>query len=84
MSKPYRQMTADERVADRIAKNRESDRRAQEANNAGSAPAEVRDRRKAAANAPGSGTLKPIHTFAAISSPTLIDSSTPPVPEKRI
>jgi hypothetical protein len=51
MRKAYSQMTADERVADRIAKNRESDRRAQEAKNAASAPAEVRDRRKAAANA---------------------------------
>jgi hypothetical protein len=51
MSKPYIQMTADERVADRIAKNRESDRRAQEAKNAASPPPEVRDRRKAAANA---------------------------------
>lgn len=53
MSKPYIQMTADERVADRIAKNRESDRRAQEAKNAASAPPEVRDRGKAAANALG-------------------------------
>jgi hypothetical protein len=51
MSKPYSQMTADERVADRIAKNRESERRAQEPKNAASASAEVRDSRKAAANA---------------------------------
>jgi hypothetical protein len=51
MSKPYSQMTADERLADRIAKNRESDRRAQEAKSASSEPVEVRDRRKAAANA---------------------------------
>jgi hypothetical protein len=50
MSKPYIQMTADERVADRIAKNRESDRRAQEAKNAASPPPEVRDRRKAGKN----------------------------------
>ena len=84
MSKPYSQMTPAERLADRIAKNREIDRQVQEAKTAANAPAEVRDSRKAAANAPGSGTLKPIHTFAAISSPTLIDSSTPPVPEKRI
>jgi hypothetical protein len=51
MSKPYSQMTADERLADRIAKNRESDRRAQEAKSAAGVPAEIRDRRKAAANA---------------------------------
>jgi hypothetical protein len=51
MNKPYIQMTADERVADRIAKNRESDRRAQEAKNAASAPAEIHDKRKPAANA---------------------------------
>jgi hypothetical protein len=51
MSKPYIQMTPDERLADRIAKNRESERRALEAKNAASAPVEVRDRRKAAANA---------------------------------
>ena len=51
MSKPYTEMTAAERLADRIAKNRELDRRVQEAKSAASAPAEVRDRRKAAANA---------------------------------
>jgi hypothetical protein len=49
MSKPYSQMTADERLADRMAKNRESDRRAQEAKNAASAPAEVLEKRKPAA-----------------------------------
>ncbi len=53
MNKSYIQMTADERVADRIAKNRESDRRAQELKNAASAPSEVRYKRKAAANALG-------------------------------
>jgi len=51
MSKPYSEMTPAERLADRIAKNREIDRRVEEAKNAASAPAEVRDRRKAAANA---------------------------------
>ena len=57
MRKAYSQMTADERVADRIAKNRESDRRAQEAKNAATERApltttrQVRDRRKPAANA---------------------------------
>lgn len=51
MSKPYIQMTAAERLADRMAKNRELDRRVQEAKSAASAPAEVRDKRKAAADA---------------------------------
>jgi hypothetical protein len=51
MSKPYNEMTPAERLADRIAKNREIDRRVEEAKSAASAPAEVRDRRKAAANA---------------------------------
>lgn len=51
MSKPYNQMTPAERLADRIAKNREIDRLVQEAKSAASAPAEVRGRRKAAANA---------------------------------
>jgi hypothetical protein len=51
MSKPYSQMTPSERLADRIAKNREIDRRAQEANATAGAPVEVRNRRKAAANA---------------------------------
>jgi hypothetical protein len=44
-------MTPAERLADRIAKNREIDRRVEEAKAAASAPAEVRSRRKAAANA---------------------------------
>jgi hypothetical protein len=51
MSKPYSQMTPAERLADRIAKNREIDRLVQEAKSAASAPEEVRGRRKAAANA---------------------------------
>jgi hypothetical protein len=51
MSKPYSQMTAAERLADRIAKNREIDRRVEEAKSVATAPAEVRERRKAAANA---------------------------------
>jgi hypothetical protein len=44
-------MTPAERLADRIAKNREIDRRVEEAKAAASAPAEVRNRRKAASNA---------------------------------
>jgi hypothetical protein len=44
-------MTPAERLADRIAKNRELDRRVQEAASAASAPKEIRERRKAAANA---------------------------------
>ena len=51
MSKPYSEMTPSERLADRIAKNREIDRRVQEAKAEASAPVEVRQRRKAAANA---------------------------------
>jgi hypothetical protein len=51
MSKPYSEMTPSERLADRIAKNREIDRRVQEAKATASAPAEVRSRRKAAADA---------------------------------
>jgi hypothetical protein len=51
MSKPYSQMTPSERLADRIAKNREIDRRVQEAKAEASAPVEVRHRRKAAADA---------------------------------
>ena len=50
VSKSYIQMAADERLADRIAKNRESDRRAQEATKAASAPLGVRYRRKTTAN----------------------------------
>jgi hypothetical protein len=51
MNKPYSQMTPSERLADRIAKNREIDRRVQEAKAAASAPVEIRSRRKAAADA---------------------------------
>lgn len=51
MSKPYSQMTAAERLADRIAKNREIDRLVEEAKTAAGAPKEVREKRKAAANA---------------------------------
>lgn len=50
-NKPYSQMTPAERLADRIAKNREIDRRVQEAKAAASAPPEVRSRRKAASDA---------------------------------
>lgn len=51
MSKPYSEMTPAERLADRIAKNREIERRVQEAKVAATAPAEVRSRRKAASDA---------------------------------
>ena len=51
MSKTYSEMTAAERLADRIAKNREIDRRVKESQSAASAPAEVRGRRKAVGNA---------------------------------
>ncbi len=44
-------MTAAERLADRIAKNREIDRLVEEAKTAAGAPKEVREKRKAAANA---------------------------------
>ena len=50
-NKPYSQMTPAERLADRIAKNREIDRRVEEAKAAASAPPEVRSRRKAASDA---------------------------------
>lgn len=51
MSKPYSEMTAAERLADRIAKNREIDRRIKEDQSAASTPPEVVSRRKAAGNA---------------------------------
>jgi hypothetical protein len=51
MTKPYSEMSAAERLADRIAKNREIDRRAKESQSAASAPAEVSSRRKAVGNA---------------------------------
>jgi hypothetical protein len=50
MTKPYSEMSAAERLADRIAKNREIDRRAEENQSAASAPAEVASRRKAVGN----------------------------------
>lgn len=51
MSKPYTEMTAAERLADRIAKNREIDRRVSESQSAASAPVEVGRRQKAVGNA---------------------------------
>ena len=51
MSKKYSEMTPAERLADRIAKNREIERRIQEEQSAAKAPAEVRSRRKAVGDA---------------------------------
>ena len=51
MSKPYNEMTPAERLADRIAKNREIDRIVKENQSAASAPAAVGSRRKAVGNA---------------------------------
>jgi hypothetical protein len=51
MSKPYSEMTPSERLADRIAKNREIDRRVSENRNAASTPVEAGGRQKAARNA---------------------------------
>ena len=51
MSKPYSEMTAAERLADRIAKNREIDRRVKESQDAAKAPPEVRSKQKAARDA---------------------------------
>ncbi len=51
MSKPYSEMTPEERLMDRIAKNREIDRRIQESKSAATAPKEVASRRKAAGDA---------------------------------
>jgi hypothetical protein len=51
MSKTYSEMTPAERLADRIAKNREIDRLVKENQTAASAPAEVGGRRKAVGNA---------------------------------
>ena len=50
MNKPYSEMTAAERLTDRIAKNHEIDRRVKESQSAASAPAEVGGRRKAVAD----------------------------------
>jgi hypothetical protein len=51
MSKTYREMTAAERLADRIAKNREIDRRVKEDQSAASTPADVGRRQKAVGDA---------------------------------
>jgi hypothetical protein len=51
MSKTYSEMTAAERIADRIAKNREIDRRVQESQTAAHIPTEVSGRQKAASDA---------------------------------
>ena len=51
MSKPYNEMTDAERLADRIAKNREIDRRVSESKIAASAPAEVASKQKAVGDA---------------------------------
>jgi hypothetical protein len=51
MSKPYSQMNAAERLADRIAKNHEIDRRIKENQSAASTPAEVGRRQKAVGDA---------------------------------
>jgi len=51
MIKTYSEMTAVERLADRIAKNREIDRRVKESQSAARTPTEVGGRQKAAGNA---------------------------------
>ena len=51
MSKTYSEMTAAERLADRIAKNREIDRRVQESRTAARISTEVGGRQKAAGDA---------------------------------
>jgi hypothetical protein len=50
MTKPYSEMSAAERLADRIAKNREIDRRVKEKQSAASTPAKIGDRQKAVGN----------------------------------
>ena len=52
MSKPYSEMTPAERLADRIAKNREIDRRVKESQMAASTPTGSGSRRKAAGGDP--------------------------------
>ena len=47
MGKTYQEMTAAEKLADRIAKNREIDKRVSETKLAAKAPPEVRGRQKA-------------------------------------
>lgn len=51
MSKTYSEMTAAERLADRIAKNREIDRRVNERQSAAGTPAEVGGKQKAVGDA---------------------------------
>lgn len=51
MSKPYSEMTAAERLVDRVAKNREIDRRVKEKQSAAKAPPAVGGRRKAVRDA---------------------------------
>ena len=51
MSKPYSEMSAAERLTDRIAKNREIDRRVKENQSAASTPAAVGGRQKAVKDA---------------------------------
>jgi hypothetical protein len=51
MSKTYSEMTAAERIADRIAKNREIDRRVKESQTAAPISTEVGGRQKAAGDA---------------------------------
>lgn len=55
MDKPYSEMTPAERLADRIAKNREIDRRVKESQSAASKPASSGGKRKASSTATGSG-----------------------------
>jgi hypothetical protein len=51
MSKPYSEMSAAERLVDRIKKNQEIDRRIKENQSAASTPAEIRGRQKSVGNA---------------------------------
>jgi hypothetical protein len=50
MTKSYREMTAAEKLADRIAKNREIDRRVNDSKRAASQPAEIAVKQKAVRN----------------------------------
>jgi len=50
MTKPYCKMSAAERLADRIAKNHQIDRRVKENRSAASTPAEVGGRQRAVGN----------------------------------
>jgi hypothetical protein len=51
MSKPYFEMTPDERLAERIAKNREMERKIKETQSAVKAPVESGSRQKSAGDA---------------------------------